>query len=166
MLLVAAISLGAACQGKSAAGAQSQVLPDPIGTSYFDEGKYSRTICAYENPNATYYVAITVKDWKPGDDAGPCVNFTENMTELGPNDISWELCANLGLEFKELGGGIDACVRHQAPDVGVPLHCHTFKGWYEQLNYNVADWDGQQAVRTSGWQPPGSNGCPRDGFLW
>jgi hypothetical protein len=161
VLLAAALSLGGACGAEELTDEQGDdeaVRGFPISTRYYDGG-LGREICATGHPQGTYYVAITAKEWDFGNGAGPCKNFTERLDYVEPNQIDWEFCAHLGLQH-----GVNGCWSNAAPN-GLPLYCYTFSKWYEQVNYNVVDWVGHPAG-TSGWQPPGGNGCPRGGFMW
>lgn len=167
MVLAAVFSLGGACEAEDSTDEQGigEAFVAPIATSYFDEGQFRRTICAMGHPQATYHVGITAKEWKPGDAAGPCEDFIKNMYLVVPNQINWDFCVNLGLQLKVFQGGVNGCVSNANANDAIPLYCRTFAEWYEQVNYNVVDWNGQ-ALRTSGWQPPGGNGCPQNGFPW
>lgn len=132
---------------------------EPLISTWYANDYNTRTVWARGPFSGTPRVRYT---WRTAV-TNACNLSEKGMVPAPSSEITYNVCASLGLTYKVFSGGINACVTSTSSPSPTPIFRYRwFDALATQINYRVIDQGINGAIlNDSGWVPFNGNGCPR-----
>jgi hypothetical protein len=126
-------------------------------STWYSGNSATRAVYARGPFKGTPRLRLTWKTWG----TGSCNKAEYGMVPLPAWQITYSICASLGMQYT-VSAGVNACVSaSNSPPVGV-FYYSWQDTWATQVNYRVIDQGINGKIENdSGWVPYAGNGCPR-----